>query len=53
MKECCMTKKYKHITLDDRTLIQTQLQQRFKPAAIDQAVLSGAEEYQQEMDNAN
>ena len=34
MKECCMTKKYKHITLDDRTLIQTQLQQGFKPAAI-------------------
>lgn len=29
-----MTKKYKHITLDDRTLIQTQLQQGFKPAAI-------------------
>jgi len=34
MKECCMTKKYIHITLDDRTLIQTQLQQGFKPAAI-------------------
>lgn len=34
MKECCMIKKYKHITLDDRTLIQTQLQQGFKPAAI-------------------
>ena len=29
-----MTKKYKHITLDDRTLIQTQLQQGFKPGAI-------------------
>jgi IS30 family transposase len=29
-----MTKKYQHITLDDRTLIQTQLQQGFKPAAI-------------------
>jgi IS30 family transposase len=29
-----MTKKYQHITLDDRTLIQTQLQQNFKPAAI-------------------
>jgi len=29
-----MPKKYKHITLDDRTLIQTQLQQGFKPAAI-------------------
>ena len=29
-----MTKKYKHITLGDRTLIQTQLQQGFKPAAI-------------------
>ncbi len=29
-----MPKKYKHITLDDRTLIQTQLQQGFKPAEI-------------------
>lgn len=29
-----MTKKYHHITLDDRTLIQTQLLQGFKPAAI-------------------
>ena len=29
-----MTKKYQHITLADRTLIQTQLQQGFKPAAI-------------------
>ena len=29
-----MPKKYQHITLDDRTLIQTQLQQGFKPAAI-------------------
>ncbi len=29
-----MPKKYKHIILDDRTLIQTQLQQGFKPAAI-------------------
>ena len=29
-----MPKKYKHITLEDRTLIQTQLQQGFKPAAI-------------------
>ncbi len=29
-----MSKKYKHITLDDRTLIQTQLQQGFKPAEI-------------------
>ena len=29
-----MPKKYKHITLVDRTLIQTQLQQGFKPAAI-------------------
>ena len=27
MKECCMAKKYKHITLDERALIQTQLQQ--------------------------
>lgn len=29
-----MAKKYKHITFDDRTLIQTQLQQGFKPGAI-------------------
>ncbi|MDD5059254.1 MAG: helix-turn-helix domain-containing protein, partial [Sideroxydans sp.] len=29
-----MTKKYKHITLEDRTLIQTQLQQGFSPAEI-------------------
>ena len=29
-----MTKKYRHLTLDDRTLIQTQLQQGFKPGAI-------------------
>lgn len=29
-----MGKKYKHITLSDRTLIQTQLQQSFSPAAI-------------------
>ncbi len=29
-----MPKKYKHITLDGRTLIQTQLQQGFKPAEI-------------------
>ena len=29
-----MAKKYKHITLDDRTLIQTQLRQGFKPSAI-------------------
>ncbi len=29
-----MPKEYKHLTLDDRTLIQTQLQQGFKPAAI-------------------
>lgn len=29
-----MTKKYNHITLDDRTLIQTQLQQGFKPSVI-------------------
>ena len=34
MKECCMAKKYKHITLDERALIQTQLQQGFKPGAI-------------------
>lgn len=34
MKECWMTKKYKHITLDDRALIQTQLRQGFKPGAI-------------------
>ena len=34
MGECCMPKKYEHITLEDRTLIQTQLQQGFKPAAI-------------------
>jgi IS30 family transposase len=34
MKECCMAKKYNHITLEDRALIQTQLQQGFKPAAI-------------------
>ncbi|MGV8892244.1 MAG: helix-turn-helix domain-containing protein [Burkholderiaceae bacterium] len=34
MKECCMPKKYKHITLEDRTLIQTQLQLGFNPAAI-------------------
>ena len=29
-----MPKKYHHLTLDERTLIQTQLQQGFKPAAI-------------------
>ena len=29
-----MSKQYNHITLDDRALIQTQLQQGFKPAAI-------------------
>jgi len=29
-----MKKPYKHLTLDDRTLIQTQLQQGFKPAQI-------------------
>ena len=29
-----MPKKYKHITLEDRTLIQTQLQQGFSPGAI-------------------
>ena len=29
-----MTKKYHHLTWDERTLIQTQLQQGFKPAAI-------------------
>ena len=29
-----MTKKYKHITLNDRVLIQTQLQQGFTPSAI-------------------
>ena len=29
-----MKKQYKHLTLDDRTLIQTQLQQGFKPAQI-------------------
>ena len=29
-----MSKKYHHLTLDERTLIQTQLQQGFKPAAI-------------------
>lgn len=29
-----MGKKYKHITLSDRTLIQTQLQQGFSPASI-------------------
>lgn len=29
-----MTKKYRHITLEDRTMIQTQLQQGFKPGAI-------------------
>ena len=29
-----MVEKYKQITLDDRALIQTQLQQGFKPAAI-------------------
>src|SRR5437899_1391992 len=34
MKKCCMRKKYNHITLEDRALIQTQLQQGFKPAAI-------------------
>ena len=36
MKECCMTNKYKyhHLTLEDRTLIQTQLQLGFNPAAI-------------------
>ena len=33
-KECCMTKQYKQITLEERTLIQTQLQQGFKPGAI-------------------
>ena len=34
MREFCMGKKYKHITLSDRTLIQTQLQQGFSPAMI-------------------
>ena len=34
MKEYCTAKNYKHVTLDDRTLIQTQLQQGLKPAAI-------------------
>jgi IS30 family transposase len=29
-----MKNKYKHITLGDRRLIQTQLQQGFSPAAI-------------------
>lgn len=29
-----MPKKYQHLTLEERTLIQTQLQQGFKPAAI-------------------
>lgn len=29
-----MSKKYHHLTLEERTLIQTQLQQGFKPAAI-------------------
>ena len=29
-----MRKKYKYITLSDRTLIQTQLQQGFSPAMI-------------------
>lgn len=29
-----MAKTYEHITLSDRTLIQTQLQQGFKPSAI-------------------
>ena len=29
-----MKKTYRHLTVDDRTLIQTQLQQGFKPAAI-------------------
>ena len=29
-----MAKQYKHITLEERTLIQTQLQQGFNPAAI-------------------
>lgn len=31
-----MAKKYNHITLEDRALIQAQLQQRFKPAAMQQ-----------------
>lgn len=29
-----MTKKYEHITLEERTLIQTQLQQGLKPTTI-------------------
>ena len=29
-----MTKRYKHLTIEDRTLIQTQLQLGFRPAAI-------------------
>jgi hypothetical protein len=29
MEECCMPKKHKYLTLDERTLIQTQLQQGF------------------------
>ena len=29
-----MRKAYKHMTLEDRALIQTQIQQGFKPAAI-------------------
>jgi len=29
-----MKKQYKHLTLDDRTLIQTQIQEGFNPAQI-------------------
>lgn len=34
MKECCMTKDYTRLTGDERSLIQTQLQQGLSPAAI-------------------
>jgi IS30 family transposase len=34
MKKCCLPKKYNHITLEDRGLIQIQLQQGFTSAAI-------------------
>jgi len=34
MKECCMTKRYKHLSLEDRINIQVNLQVGLNPAAI-------------------
>lgn len=34
VKECRMSKKYQHLALEERTLIQTQLQQGFRPSRI-------------------